>query len=87
MSTRPSSSPSSPTLSAAAKRSLNLEASYDWSGEQWTVPVNAGYAKVFSVGTQAMSFQLGARYYLEAPEGGPDWGLRSTLTFLFPEGP
>jgi hypothetical protein len=34
-----------------------------------------------------MSFQLGARYYLEAPEGGPDWGLRSTLTFLFPEGP
>jgi hypothetical protein len=64
--------------------SLNLESSYDWNADQWTVPLNAGYSKVFSVGGQLMSWQIGARAYLEAPDGGPDWGVRSTLTLLFP---
>ena len=41
-------------------------------------------SKVFQLGGQTMSWQAGARYYLEAPDGGPDWGLRSTLTLLFP---
>jgi hypothetical protein len=65
--------------------SLNLESSYDWEAEQWTVPLNVGYSKVFTLGGQSMSWQIGARTYLEAPDGGPDWGIRSTLTFLFPE--
>lgn len=25
----------------------------------------------------------GYRYYAEKPSGGPDWGLRFTVTFLF----
>jgi hypothetical protein len=28
---------------------------------------------------------LGYRYYVEKPDGGPDWGLRFTITFLFPK--
>jgi hypothetical protein len=65
--------------------SLNTEASYDWVAEQWTVPINLGVSQVFKIGDQAMSFQVGGKYFAEAPEGGPEWGIRTTLTFLFPE--
>jgi hypothetical protein len=29
--------------------------------------------------------QVGARYYLEAPDGGQEWGLRFVLTLLYPK--
>jgi hypothetical protein len=32
-----------------------------------------------------MNFQIGAKYYAVVPEGAPDWGIRRTLTLLFPE--
>ena len=63
---------------------LNSESTYNWEAEEWTVPVNLGYTKVFTVGKQPMSFQFGGRYYPEKPEDGPDWGLRAALTLLFP---
>jgi hypothetical protein len=28
---------------------------------------------------------VGARYYAERPDNGPEWGLRLGLTFLFPK--
>jgi hypothetical protein len=65
--------------------SLNAETSYDWVANQWTVPINLGVSQVFKIGGQAMSFQVGGKYYAEAPEGGPEWGIRTTLTFLFPK--
>ncbi|WP_292279375.1 transporter [Mesorhizobium sp.] len=65
--------------------SLNTEASYDWKSDQWTVPINLGISQVFKLGDQAMSIQVGAKYYAEAPQGAPQWGIRTTLTFLFPE--
>lgn len=65
--------------------SLNTESTYDWNAEQWTVPVNAGVSKLVTLGKQPVSFQLGYREYLETPEGGPDRGLRFTVTFLFPK--
>jgi hypothetical protein len=64
--------------------SVNLESGYDWNADQWTVPLNVGYSKVFQAGGQLMSWQVGAKAYLVSPDNGPDWGLRSTLTFLFP---
>ena len=64
---------------------VNLESSYDWKGEQWTVPVNVGYSKVTKIGAQLVSYQGGVRYYAEAPGGGPDWGLRFTFTLLYPK--
>jgi hypothetical protein len=62
----------------------NLESSYDWIGDQWTVPLNVSYSKVFQVDEQTLKWQIGARAYLEAPEGGPEWGLRTGLTFVVP---
>ena len=53
--------------------------------DQWTVPINLGVSQVFKIGDQAMSFQVGGKYYAEAPEGGPDWGIPTVVTFLFPK--
>lgn len=64
---------------------FNLESTYDWENEQWTVPLNVTYSKVTRVGSQTMSFAGGVRGYLDAPRGGPDWGLRFVVTFLVPE--
>jgi len=65
--------------------SLSVDSTYDWEAEQWTVPVNLGVTQVFRVNDQAMSLQVGGRYYADGPAGTPEWGLRTTLTFMFPE--
>jgi hypothetical protein len=64
---------------------LNTESTYDWEGEQWTVPINLMFAQVMKLGPQPVSLQIGGRYYAAKPEGGPDWGLRATFTLLFPK--
>ena len=64
---------------------LNVEASYDWFDNQWTVPVNGTVAQMLKIGPQILQLTLGARYWAESPEYGPeDWGLRAQVTFLFP---
>lgn len=64
---------------------LNCESTYDWNARQWNVPVNLSFSKVTIVGKQRLSWGGGARAYLEAPEGGADWGLRFVVTLLFPQ--
>jgi hypothetical protein len=64
---------------------VNLESSYDFEGEHWNVPVNLMYSKVTKVGGQMVSFAGGARYYVESPPGGADWGLRIVVTLLYPK--
>ena len=64
---------------------INLESTYDWEHEQWTVPVNFTYSKVTKFGNQLVSLAGGLRYYAEAPGGGPDWGARFVLTLLYPQ--
>lgn len=63
---------------------VNVESTYDWNGDQWTVPFNLAYSKVSRIGHQLVSYQFGARWYVDKPEGGPDWGLRFTFTLLYP---
>jgi hypothetical protein len=64
---------------------INLESTYDFEAKQWNVPVNLLYSKVTKIGNQMVSFAGGARYYLESPPGGPDWGLRFVVTLLYPK--
>jgi hypothetical protein len=64
---------------------VNTESTYDWQGHQWTVPVNFTVQQLMMIGKQPIAFQLGYRYYAERPAGGPDWGLRFAVTFLFPK--
>jgi hypothetical protein len=65
--------------------SLNLESTYDWQAEQWTVPINAVVSQLMKIGDQPVQAFIGARYYAETPNNGPEWGIRFGLTFLFPK--
>ena len=65
--------------------SLSTESTYDWYNEQWTVPVNLVVSQHFKIGDQPVQAFIGARYYAEKPDQGPEWGLRLGLTFLFPQ--
>ena len=65
--------------------SINTESLYNWEQEQWTVPINVGVSQLVTIGKQPVQFQLGGRYYAEAPENGPKWGLRAAVTLLFPK--
>ena len=73
------------TTPTAVTYTLLTESTYDWKSEQWTVPIIAAVSKLTSIGDQKVTFQIGGRYYAEAPDGGPDWGLRFTAFFLFPK--
>jgi len=64
---------------------INSETTYDWTGQQWSVPVNVVISQLFKVGSQPMQAFVGGRYYLEGPDGGPEWGLRAGLVLLFPK--
>jgi hypothetical protein len=64
---------------------LNTESTYDWKHEQWTVPINVTVSQLVKLGPQPIQLSLGGRYYAERPRGGPDWGIRFTVTFLFPK--
>jgi hypothetical protein len=65
--------------------SFNAESAYDWANTQWTVPLNLSVAQLVKIGKLPMQFQVGGRYYAEKPANGPNWGLRFTVTFLFPK--
>ena len=64
---------------------LNAESTYDWNEDEWTVPVNVTVAQLLKVGKLPISLTAGYREYVEAPSGGPDWGLRFAITLLFPK--
>lgn len=65
---------------------VNSESTYDWNSHQLTMPVNVIYSKVGKLGDQLVSYAIGGRVYLDRPSGGPDWGIRIAVTFLFPKG-
>jgi hypothetical protein len=65
---------------------LNVESTYDWEAEAWSIPVNATISQLFKIGPQILQFSVGARYWAESPDNGPEgWGGRAQLTFLFPK--
>ena len=64
--------------------SCSPELTYDWRSEQWQAPVNLVVSKLFRFGEQPVQIGLGGRYFFDGPSGGPEWGLRLSVTFLFP---
>ncbi len=66
---------------------VNAETSYNWTADEWTVPVNMSVSKLTTLGNQPVSLQLGGRWWAVSPTAGPkDFGIRFGITFLFPEG-
>lgn len=72
------------TTSMATTFAINTETTYDWKNDRWLVPINLSVNQVLPLGGQLVQVGLGARYYVESPLGGPDWGMRFTFNFLFP---
>jgi hypothetical protein len=65
---------------------MQTEATYDWEGEQWSVPVSTVVTKVSSLGSQLFSAGVGLRYWADAPDGAPEgFGVRFVFTLLFPK--
>jgi hypothetical protein len=65
---------------------LDSQATYDWETEAWSVPVTLAVNQMLKIGPQIMQVGVGAQYWADSPEGGPqDWGGRVQLTFLFPK--
>jgi hypothetical protein len=62
---------------------------YDWTADPanaWIVPMGVDIGKVFKMGSQDLSLQVGAYDLLMRPDGAPQWIARVSVTFLFPHG-
>jgi hypothetical protein len=72
------------TWPTATTVGVNTESTYDWSNDQWTVPLNVFASQVVKFGKQPVQFTIGGRCYAQSPDNGPEWGARFVVTFLFP---
>ena len=63
----------------------NTESTYNWAQNHWTVPLNGFFRQMVKVGDQPVQLEIGGRYYASKPSGGPEWGLRFSVTLLFPK--
>ncbi|MEH6579009.1 MAG: hypothetical protein V7731_18255 [Amphritea sp.] len=55
--------------------------SYDWKGEEWTVPLNFTFGKTLLLGNRPWKFGLEFNYYLEQPDAfGPEWMVSFSIT-------
>jgi len=79
-----------PFLSYITKKKLtlglNLESSYDWKGDNASVPINITANQLLRKGDQLLQVGGGLRYWADSPDNGPEgWGLRFQVTLLFPK--
>lgn len=73
------------TTKSATTYSINSETTYDWQNDVWLVPINIAISQLVVLGKQPVSIGAGARYWVESPRGGPDWGMRLSIAMLFPK--
>jgi hypothetical protein len=65
---------------------VNTETTYDWESEAWSVPLNINVLQLLKIGSQIVQVGVGAKYWLDSPENGPEgWGARIQLTLLYPK--
>lgn len=66
--------------------SLSSEMNFNWQANTTTIFLAPSVSAVTKMGKQAVSLALGPRIVLASPSGSkPDFGLRATLTFVFPK--
>lgn len=74
------------TTPSAWTFSIQSESTYDWTGNDWSIPVNVGVSKVVRLGLLPLSLQAGAGYWATAPDAGPEgFRARFQITFLLPK--
>jgi hypothetical protein len=61
-----------------------VTANWEAPGTKWTLPIGGGAGRVVKLFNKLpVNFMLGAYYNLVKPEYGPDWQLRTQVTFIF----
>jgi hypothetical protein len=60
----------------------NWEAS---GGDVWTVPIGAGFGRVFAIGQQPVNMSAAVYWNAIRPDGAAEWNLRLQMNFLFPQ--
>lgn len=68
---------------------IDPQISCDWTAESrdaWLLPIGADVGKAFSLGSQAMSLQVGSYDFVKRPDGTAQWMIRVQFTLLFPSG-
>jgi hypothetical protein len=73
------------TFSTYTTVGISSEDSLDWTQRQWTAPILVNVSQILPIAGQPVSFGLSAKYFIDRPTGGPDFGLRFTVTLLFPK--
>ena len=72
---------------SAITYTLNSESTYNWETHDWSIPINAIVTKTTKIGKQPVQLGVGARYWVQTPESGPEgWGVRAVVSFMFPKG-
>jgi hypothetical protein len=65
---------------------LDMENTYNWETDEWSVPINFQVSKLVVINKQPISLGAGVRYWAASPDSGPDgFGFRAVVTFLFPK--
>ena len=65
--------------------SFNTESAYDWSGNQWNVPIHFQVSKLMKMGKQPVSVGIASRCWAVSGPGGPQGcGFRLVFVPLFP---
>ncbi|MBW1749092.1 MAG: transporter [Deltaproteobacteria bacterium] len=66
--------------------SLEIQSTFDWENEQWSVPINFSVQQLLKIGKMPLQIGAGVRYWADSPDTGAEgWGTRLTMTFLFPK--
>ena len=63
------------------------ESEYDWTVDEWSVPITAQVSKLLRVrGKLPLQITSGVTYWAESPQGGPDgFGVRLQATVVLPK--
>ena len=59
---------------------MNLENTYDWETDEWSVPANLMVMQMIKLGSQLAQVGAGVRYWVDSPDGAADdYDLLSTV--------
>ena len=55
------------------------------SDDRWVIPLGGGIGKMFNWGKMPMDVTAQGYYYVEKPDGGPEWMFRLQVKLIFPQ--
>lgn len=74
------------TTPTAYTIAFQLESTYDWRTEKWSVPITGSLAKLVCLGKLPVSLQAGVDYWAESPDTGPEgFRFRLQANFVLPK--